>query len=71
MTVDSKMKAAIQKARNRAGITSWDQLAEKTGMRKATILDVINGKVDPHLSTLRRMAEGCNCSVGEMLGREK
>jgi DNA-binding XRE family transcriptional regulator len=52
--------------RKAAGLTQG-QLAERCGLRSATISDFEKGKNDPRLSTLRALAEGLGLEVGDII----
>ena len=43
------------------------QLAEKCGLRSATISDFEKGKNDPRLSTLKALADGLGLEVGDII----
>jgi predicted transcriptional regulator len=48
----------LRHARRRAGLTQR-QLAAKTGYPQETIARIESGKVDPRVTTLDRLLEGC------------
>jgi len=45
---------------------SKDAFLRETGIYKATLHDILIGKVDPQLTTLRRIADGLGVSVREL-----
>lgn len=68
MSVTKKMRSAIQTAMDEAGLNQ-STLAEKIGMRRGTICNLLNGRTpDVRLSTLRKIAGACKCRVGDLLG---
>ena len=68
MSVTKKMRSAIQTAMDEAGLNQ-STLAEKIGMRRGTICNLLNGKSpDVRLSTLKKIADACRCKVGDLLG---
>jgi len=68
MTLTRAMIASVKKAMSNAGIPSEAQLAREIGMRNATVNEILNGKRDPRLSTLKKMAKACNCTVSQLIG---
>jgi DNA-binding XRE family transcriptional regulator len=67
MTVMSR-KSPIRRCREAAGVTS-QELADKSGVRQATISDVENGKSVPSSDTLRKMADALDCTMDELWPR--
>jgi len=70
MTLDRNMIASIRRAMQRVGLESYSQLADEINMRKATVTEILNGKRDPRLSTVQKMARACKCSLSELLGEK-
>ncbi len=67
MTLDA---AVLKKLRKRAGITQ-QELAARSGLSMALIFALEQGKRDnPRLDTLRKLAAGLGCTVGELVGDE-
>ncbi|HHY17236.1 MAG TPA: helix-turn-helix transcriptional regulator [Firmicutes bacterium] len=64
--VDTSMK----KARLSQGVTLKD-LSEKTGLSPAFLSEVENGKANPTLDTLRRIAKGLGLSVFDILTEDR
>lgn len=44
-----------------------EALSEKAGLRKATISDLENGKLDPRYSTLSALAEALNVGIADIM----
>lgn len=51
--------------------TNPTQLAKKVGMGQSTLAEILAGAKNPRLSTILKIAQGLNCSVGELLDEEK
>lgn len=52
--------------RKAAGLTQGD-LAERAGVRVATISDIESGKIDPRLSTMVALATALGMGVGDLV----
>ena len=55
----------VREARRRAGLTQR-QLAAKAGIPQETIARVERGRVDPRVTTLDRLLEGCGYGLESM-----
>jgi transcriptional regulator with XRE-family HTH domain len=67
MTLDADI---LKRLRARAGLTQ-QQLADRAGLSIALVLGLEQGKRDnPRLDTLRKLARGLGCTVGELVGDE-
>ena len=51
----------------RAASLTQAQLAEKAGLRPASISDIEGGKIDPRLSTLKALAEALGLGVEDII----
>ena len=68
MPITAKMIAAIKRAMKQAGMNQVT-LHQKSGVRRATISEILNGhQEDVLLSTLQKIAEACGCKVSDLLG---
>jgi transcriptional regulator with XRE-family HTH domain len=56
----------LKRLRGRQGLTVR-ALAAKAGMSYTYLSNVENGKVDPSLSTLKRLAQVLGVSIGELV----
>ncbi|MFV0383374.1 helix-turn-helix transcriptional regulator [Paracoccus sp. (in: a-proteobacteria)] len=52
--------------RKAAGLTQAE-LADKAGLRKATVSDIENGKLDPRLSSLKALAAALNVDIDDIV----
>lgn len=52
--------------RKAAGLTQAE-LADKAGLRKATVSDIENGKLDPRLSSLRALAAALKVDIDDIV----
>ena len=59
------MRYRIKELRARYDLTQ-DQLAEKVGCSRQTIIAIENGDADPRLSVLLKMAEVFECKVDDL-----
>jgi len=60
----------LKRLRSRAGLTQ-QELATRSGLSIALIIALEQGKRDnPRLDTLRKLAAGLGCTVGELVGDE-
>ena len=58
--------SAIRDARRTRGMTQ-ERLALESGLQRKTIYEVENGKTDPRLTTIQRIAETLDLSPGDLL----
>jgi transcriptional regulator with XRE-family HTH domain len=67
MTLDADV---VKRLRARAGLTQ-QELATRAGLSIAQIVAMEQGKrSNPRLDTLRKLATGLGCTVGELIGDE-
>lgn len=67
MTLDAD---TLKRLRTQAALTQQD-LANRSGLSMAQIMAMEQGKRDnPRLDTLRKLAAGLGCTVGELVGDE-
>ncbi len=59
------MRIRIKELRARYGLTQ-DELAEKVGCARQTIIAIESGEGDPKLSTLVRIADVFGCEIGDL-----
>jgi len=65
MTLDAN---TLKRLRTAAGLTQ-QELAARSGLSMAQIMALEQGKRDnPRLDTLRKLAVGLGCTVGELVG---
>jgi transcriptional regulator with XRE-family HTH domain len=57
----------LKDARVRAGLTQ-QELADKSGLTQTTVARVERDAVQPEVSTLRKLAEALDVSIGKLLG---
>jgi transcriptional regulator with XRE-family HTH domain len=67
MTLDAE---TLKRLRSRAGLTQ-QELATRAGLSIALVVALEQGRRDnPRLDTLRKLAGGLGCTVGELVGDE-
>jgi transcriptional regulator with XRE-family HTH domain len=67
MTLDAD---TLKRLRTQAGLTQ-QELATRSGLSMAQVMAMEQGKRDnPRLDTLRKLARGLGCTVGELVGDE-
>jgi transcriptional regulator with XRE-family HTH domain len=65
MTLDT---GTLKRLRTQAGLTQ-QELANRSGLSMAQIMALEQGKrANPRLDTLRKLAAGLGCTVGELVG---
>lgn len=67
MPVSRKTVAAIRRAAKAAGFTSQRELAEKAGLRPATVSELLTRQKGVRFSTLLRIARACKCRVVDLI----
>jgi len=62
----SKLGKNLKRIRTAKGITQGD-IVRKLGMGRGFISNIENGKANPTLSTIAKLAEAIGVSVGELM----
>jgi len=52
-----------------AAFLSQQELAEKAGIHRSTVIDIENGWVKARLPTLRKLAEALKCLPDDLVGQ--
>lgn len=68
MAYDNEVTAAELRSRRARLRWSRDQLAEKSGICKASLSDYETGKTVPLLSNAYALAEALGCSINDLCG---
>ena len=73
MSLDKKIAKALGNIKKRISSmgTNPTQLAKKVGIGQSTLAEILAGAKDPRLSTVLKIAQGLNCSIGELLEEER
>ena len=57
----------LRNARYRAGLTQ-QELADKAGTTQTTVARIERDAVEPEITTIRKLAEALDVSIGKLLG---
>ena len=69
MTFDNETFSRYLKSRMAlAGIRSYDELADKSGVSLASVTDYMRGASGPLLSTACKLADALGCTVNDLCG---